>query len=293
MLKSVIIATCIGVLGGLWVALVNGSIELFQNYVDGAWRYQIGVNSAAEILVGAVIGVLAGANIRLALPRERADWFVSGGLIGAAVGVILALAQVALVVLAALLQEYDIDYEFLLKRFSGIIAASGLIGSITGLLYMGRSLGAPLPGAIVGAVIGVAFVLPGVIATALHISTSQESALSVADFILVFIIPHLVSLFVGAVCGAIVPAVISSRTPTLNTDTLISAGVILGAVVAVITSSLSFHYVILGLESPDSSFSPAIYAFRILVGLLFGSAAGLGAAYLGRRFVSPEAQSGR
>ncbi|MCY4653651.1 MAG: hypothetical protein OXC95_10870, partial [Dehalococcoidia bacterium] len=263
-----------------------------QNYVDGAWRYQVELNSVAEILVGAVIGVLAGANIRLALPRERADWLVSGGLIGAAVGVILALAQVALVVLAALLQEYDIDYEFLLKRFSGIIATSGLIGSITGLLNMGRSLGAPLPGAIVGAVIGVAFVLPGIIATALHISTSQESALSGADFILVFIIPHLVSLFVGAVSGAIVPAVVSSRTPALNSDTLISAGVILGAVVAVITSSLSFHYVILGLESPDSSFSPAIYAFRILVGLLFGSAAGLGAAYLGRRFVSSEAQSG-
>ena len=97
MLKSVITAACIGVLGGFWIALVDGSIEIFQNYVDGVWRYQIEFNSAAEILVGAVIGVLAGANIRLALDPERADGFVSGALVGLAVGVLLALAQIAFV----------------------------------------------------------------------------------------------------------------------------------------------------------------------------------------------------
>ncbi|MCY4577657.1 MAG: hypothetical protein OXD31_01280 [Chloroflexi bacterium] len=71
MLKSVITSACIGTLGGLWVALVNGSIELFQNYVDGAWRYQVELNSVAEILVGAVIGVLAGANIPLAFAKDE------------------------------------------------------------------------------------------------------------------------------------------------------------------------------------------------------------------------------
>ena len=65
MLKSVITAACIGVLGGFWIALVDGSIEIFQNYVDGVWRYQIEFNSAAEILVGTVIGVLAGRTFDL------------------------------------------------------------------------------------------------------------------------------------------------------------------------------------------------------------------------------------
>ena len=133
MLKSVITAACIGVLGGFWIALVDGSIEIFQNYVDGVWRYQIEFNSAAEILVGAVIGVLAGANIRLALDPERADGFVFGALVGLAVGILLALAQIAFVALSALLQIYDVEYGFLLTRFSGILAAAALIGAIAGL----------------------------------------------------------------------------------------------------------------------------------------------------------------
>ncbi len=286
MFKTVVAAALIGVLGGFWVALVDGSIEFFQNYVDGVWRYQFGVNSVAEILVGAVIGVLAGANIRLALSGERADGFVRGALIGGAVGVILALAQVAFVAIAALLQEYDIDYGFLLTRFSGIIAASALIGSVSGLLHLARSLSAPGPCAIVGALIGVAFVLPGVIATALHISGSPESSLSGGDFILVFTAPHLVSLLVGAASAAVIAAFVNSRAPDSVGDALLPWGVILGAVAAVIASSLSFHFVILGLESPDSSFSPAIYGFRILAGFLVGSAVGLGIVLSGQRFFS-------
>ena len=95
---------------------------------------QVAVRSFAAPLVGAVIGALAGANIHLALAQERADAFVRGALTGCAVGALLVAGQVALVVLAALLQVYDVEYGFLLIRFVGILSVPVLIGAIAGLL---------------------------------------------------------------------------------------------------------------------------------------------------------------
>ena len=286
MLKSVITAACIGMLGSFWIALVNGSIELFQNYVDGVWRYQIEFNSVAEILVGAVIGALAGANIRLALDPERADGFVSGALVGLAVGVLLALAQIAFVALSALLQVYEVEYGFLLTRFSGIIAAAALIGAIAGLLKSSFSLAAPLPSGVVGALVAIAFVMPIVMGAALTIPIADWGAPVGGAFSSTYLTPHLPVLLACAGTGAIVAAVAGSRLRGHSSDMLTSAGVVLGAVVSATASSLSFHYVILGLASPDNSFSIAMFAFRTFVGLLGGVAVGMAVIMAGRRIVS-------
>ena len=289
MLKSVITAACIGVLGGLWVALVNGSIELFQNYVDGVWRYQVEFNSAAEILVGAVIGVLAGANIRLALDPARADGFVFGALIGLAVGVLLALAQIAFVVLSALLQVYDVEYGFLLTRFAGILTAAVLIGAAAGSLGLGRSLGRPVvTGAVIGALTSVAFVLPAPLNAALTVPVSSwgmvvGGVIVLTSFVLTYNLPVMLA---GVGSGAIIGAVHRRRATDGADDATVAAGVILGTVAAVTASSLSFHYVILGLTSPDDSFSIAMFAFRTLVGLLGGVAVGMAVIIAGHRIVS-------
>ena len=285
MLKSVITAACLGTLGGLWVALVNGSIDIFENYVDGVWRYQIEFNSAAEILVGAVIGVLAGANIRLALDPERADRFVSGALVGLAVGILLALAQIAFVALSALLQIYDVEYGFLLTRFSGILAAAALIGAIAGLLKSSFSLAVPLPSGVVGALVAIAFVMPIVMGAALTIPIADWGAPVGGAFSSTYLTPHLPVLLACAGTGAIVAAVAGSRLPDHSNDMLTSAGVVLGAVVSATAASLSFHYVILGLASPEDSFSIAMFAFRTLAGLLGGVAVGMAVIIVGRRIV--------
>ena len=155
MIKSVITVACIGVLGGLWIALITGSIEVFQNYVDGIWRYQVALNSVAEVLIGAVIGALAGANIRYALAPERVDGFIRGAFTGAVVGVLLILAQIAFVAIAANFGDYRLSYQPLLTRLSGILFVAAVLGAAVGALRYGRPPVGLLPGAIVGAVIGV------------------------------------------------------------------------------------------------------------------------------------------
>ena len=278
MLKSVIAAVFIGVLGGFWFALVNGSIELFQNYVEGVWRYQFAVRSFAAPLVGAVVGALAGANIRLALSQARADGFVRGTLAGCAVGALLVAGQAALVALAALLQVYDVEYGFLLTRFSGIFAAAALIGAVAGLLGVGRSLGRPVvTGAVIGTLTSVAFALPAPLNAALNVPVLNwgmvvGGAVVLTSFVLTYHLPVLLS---GAGSGAIIGAVHRQKAMDGADIDSIALGVILGAVAAVTASSLSFHYVILGLESSASSFSIALVVFRTLLGLVGGSVVGL------------------
>ena len=65
-----------------------------------------------------------------------------------------------------------------------------------------------------------------------------------------------------------------------------TVGVLLGTVTAVTASSASFHYVVLGLFPPESSFSTALFVFRVLVGLLFGVAVGLVAAFAYQRVIA-------
>ena len=289
MLKSIIAAVLVGVLAGLWLALAGESIEIFRNYVEGVWRYQVGVRSFAAPVVGAVIGALAGANIQLALSQERADGFVLGTTVGAGIGIILALAQIALVALAALLQVYDVEYGFLLTRFVGILSAAMLIGSIAGLLGLGHPLGRPVAtGAVIGALTSVAFVLPVPLSAAFDLTLSTWTsavggAIALTAFVLTY---HLPVLFAGIGSGAIVGAVQMRKADGSVVDAQVGVGMALGAIAAVTTSSLSFHYVILGLESSASSFSVAMVAFRTLVGLLFGCAVGLFATYAMRRFLA-------
>ena len=276
MLRSVITAVFIGVLGGFWIALVSDSIELFQNYVDGVLRYQVAVNSVAVILVGAVVGALAGANIHLALAPKRVEGFVIGSMVGVVVGVILVLAQTALVALAALLQEYNVEYDFLLTRFSGIIAAAALIGAAAGLLAVGRSLAAPLPGAIVGALTAAAFALPAIAATLIVLVTVwSTSVVWVTTSILNYTLPQVPVLLAGAGSGAIIGALCKLWSSDGPDNSPVAVGVMMGAVTAVSVSSLSFHYVIFGLESSVSSFSIALFVFRTLLGLVAGSVVGL------------------
>ena len=276
MLRSVITAAFIGVLGGFWFALVNDSIEVFQNYVDGVLRYQVVVNSVAVILVGAIIGALAGANIHLALAPERAEGFVLSSLVGVVVGIVLVLAQTALVSLSALLQEYHVEYDFLLTRFSGIIAAAALIGAATGLLAVERSLAAPLPGAVVGALTAAAFALPAIAATVIAlVSVWSTSVVWVSTSTLNYALPQLPVLLAGAGSGAIIGAVHRRRGLSESDLPPTTIGVLLGTLTAVTASSLSFHYVILGLESSASSFSIALFVFRTLLGLVAGSVVGL------------------
>jgi len=278
LLRSVITAVFIGVLGGFWFALVNDSIELFRNYVDGIWRYQVAVRSFAAPLVGAVIGALAGANIHLALAQERADAFVRGALAGCAVGALLVAGQAVLVVLAALLQVYDVEYGFLLTRFVGILSVAVLIGAIAGLLGIGGSFDKPVvPGVVIGTLTSVAFVLPAPLNAALNVEVSNwgmvvGGVIVLTSFVLTHNLPVLLS---GAGSGAIIVAVYKQRAADGADSAPVAFGAILGTVAAVTASSLSFHYVILGLESSASSFSIALFVFRTLLGLVAGSVVGL------------------
>ena len=284
MLRSVITAACIGVLGGFWFALVSGSIEIFQNYVDGVLRYQVVVNSVAMILVGAVVGALAGANIHLAFAPERVDRFVLGSLGGVIVGLILVLAQMALVTLAALLQEYSVEYDFLLTRFSGIIAAAALIGAATGLLTVERSLAAPLPGAVVGALTAAAFALPAIAATlVVLVSVWSTSVVWVSTSTLTYALPQLPVLLAGAGSGAIIGAARRRRWPGKTGISPTTIGVLLGTVTAVTASSAPFNYVVLGLFP---SFSLMLYVFRVLLGLIFGVSVGLFVTYVMLRVIA-------
>ena len=284
MLKSVITAVFIGVLGGFWIALVNDSIEVFRNYVDGVWRYQVEVRSFAAPVIGGVIGALAGANIRLALADERADGFVRGALAGCAVGALLVAGQAALVALAALLQVYEVEYGFLLTRFAGIFATAAIIGAMAGLLAVGRSLAALLPGAVVGALTAAAFALPTIAAAlAVLVSAWSISAAWVFTSTLTYALSQLPVLLAGAGSGAIVGAAHRQRGRDSENDTPIAIGVMLGAVSAVTTSSLSFHYVVLGLAYSHASFSLGLLVFRVLVGLLCGVAVGLAVIFAARR----------
>ena len=290
MLKSVIVATSIGILGGLWIALLDNGIELFQNYVDGVWRYQVEVRSFAAPLVGAVVGGLAGSNIRLALAEARSDAFVRGALAGCAVGALLVAGQAALVALAALLQVYDVEYGFLLTRFVGIFTAAVLIGAVAGLLGIGRLSDKPVvSGAIVGALTAVAFLLPVPLGVGLAVPVSSLGALAIGSFVIItFVLTnHLPVLLAGAGSGAIVGAAHKRNAASHASETGAVVGIILAAVTAVTASSLSFHFVILGLESPDFSLSLpilAILVFRALVGLVVGSAIGVIVIGTSRRF---------
>ena len=289
MLRSVTAAALVGVLVGFWVALVNGDIELFQNYVEGVWRYQVEFRSFAAPLIGAVIGALAGANIRLALAQVRADAFVRGALAGCSVGALLVAGQAALVALAVLLQVYDAKYGFLLTRFVGILSTAVLIGAIVGLLGVGRSLGKPvITGAVIGALTFVAFVLPAPLNAALNVPVSNwgmavGGAIVLTSFVLIYQLPVLLS---GVGSGAII-GVLCKRVAVDGADSApVAVGVTMGAVAAVTVSSLSFHYVIFGLESSASSFSIALFMFRTLLGLVAGSVVGL-LVIAARRRIAP------
>ena len=264
MLKSVITAACIGLLGGFWIALVNDSIEIFQNYVDGVWRYQVTVNSVAEVLIGAVIGVLAGANVRLALSQERADGFVRGTLVGSAAAVLLILAQVAFVAIAANFGDYRLSYQPLLTRLIGILFFAAVFGAVLGTYMPNRPPVGLLPGATVGALVGASFTLPAIVTTTLFISsTLSDTGYPTVNFILTYLLPDAVSPVVGAASGAIVGAA-RRTTPT---------AVLITAAAAVTASSVPFLYII-GLAFLHISFVPAVYAIRISVGILVGIAVG-------------------
>ena len=287
MTKSVIPVACVGVLGGLWIALITGSIEIFQNYVDGVWRYQVAVNSVAEVLIGAVIGVLAGANIRLALAKERADRLVAGAHIGAAVGGLLVLAQLALVALAANFAEYRIFYQPLLTRFSGIIFAATLIGAATSLLKADRPLAAPIPGAVAGAFIAAAFALPSATTNALTILTSDWVGSSeLTYFVTLVLASHLSTLFAGAGGGAILGAAYEWKGLGETEILTVKLGLLLGVLVSVTASSSSFQYVAFGLLPSESSFSLMLYVLRVLVGLLCGVSVGLLVAFAMLRMIA-------
>ena len=284
MLKCVITAACIGILGGFWFALANGSIELFQNYVEGAWRYQFAVRSFVAPIVGLVVGALSGANIRLGLAPERADGFERGAIIGAAVGILLVLAQIVLVALAANFGDYRTPYQSLLTRFSGIIFFAAIIGAAVGMLTRNRPPVGILPGAAVGALIGISFVLPVVVAVALIVA-SAPGIVSGTNLIPLYA-PHLVSPAVGAAVAAIVAAVADRLTPANSQDALTFISVAAGAVSGVTASSTSFFYVLARQSPPVAIF----YEFHIGVGLLLGVAVGIGALAVGRKVALRQAQ---
>ena len=242
MLKSVITAACIGLLGGFWIALFSDGIEIFQNYVDGVWRYQFAVRSFAAPVVGAVIGTLAGANIHLASDSDRTSGLTRGALIGAAVGVLLVSAQIVLVVLAANFGDYRTPYQSLLTRFSGIIFFTSIIGAATGMLTRNRPPVGTLPGAAVGALIGISFVLPVVVTIALIVA-SAPGIVSGTNLIPLYA-PYSVSPIVGAAVAAIIAAVAARLTPANSQDALTFISVAAGAVCGVTTSSISFFYVV-------------------------------------------------
>lgn len=227
MLKSIAAAVVIGAVCGLWLALINGSVEIFQNYVDGAWRYQLAVHSFAEILVGVVVGTLAGANIRLGLAPQRADGFALGTLVGVVVGIALCLAQAIIVVLATQTREYDTDYNFLLTRFSGIVGAAALLGGANGLLTGGRLRISASSGAVIGALTAVAFALP-VIIVALTVLASGWSISPAWVFTSTFtyVLPQLPVLIAGAGSGAIIGAMCKERAMDGADSAPVAIGVI-------------------------------------------------------------------
>lgn len=263
MLKSIIAAVFIGALGGFWFALLNDSIEVFQNYVEGVWRYEVAVRSFAAPVVGVVIGALAGANIHLALSQERADGFVRGTLMGSAAAALLILAQVVFVAIAANFGDYRLSYQPLLTRLCGILFVAAVFGAVLGAYMPNRLPVGLVPGAIVGALIGVSFTLPAVLTTILFISALSDAGYPPVNIILTYLLPDVVSPLVGAASGAIVG---SARRAT-------PAAVIVAATVGVTTSSVPFLYII-GLAFLHISFAPAVYAIRILVGILAGIAVG-------------------
>ncbi len=286
MLKSVITAAFLGVLGGFWIALVSDSIEVFQNYVEGVWRYQVALNSAAELLVGAVVGALAGANIRLALAPERADGFLRGAKTGAAIGLLLVLAQVGLVALAANFDEYRVFYQPLLTRFSGIVFFASVIGAAAGLWKVEHPPAAPIPCAVLGALTAAAFMLPVVATTLLTIFTSEWAwAQGLSLFVTNIFASQLSTLAAASGTGAITSATLGRKGLGESHNLSATVGVLSGTVTAVTASSAAFHYVILGLVPPESSFSPALYVSRVLVGLLFGVGVGLVVAFAAQRII--------
>ena len=263
MLISVVAAVFIGVLGGIWFALVNNSIEVFENYVGGAWRNEVAVRSFAAPVVGVVIGALAGANIHLALALSRVDGFVRGTLVGSAAAALLILAQVAFVAIAANFGDYRLSYQPLLTRLCGILFIAAVLGAALGACMPNRLPIGLLPGAIVGALTGVSFALPAIVTTTLFVSTLSDAGYSPVNIVLTYLLPDAVSPLVGAASGAIV-GVARRTTPT---------AVIVAATVAVIASSVPFLYII-GLAFLHISFAPAVYAIRISVGFLAGIAVG-------------------
>ena len=84
------------------------------------------------------------------------------------------------------------------------------------------------------------------------------------DFVLTYLLPNAVSPLVGAACGAVVGAA-RRTTPT---------AVIVATTASVTASSVPFLYII-GLAFLHISFVPAVYAIRILVGIIAGIAVGL------------------
>ena len=274
MLRSITAAVLIGVLGGFWFALVNGSIELFQNYVEGVWRYQFAVRSFAAPLVGLVIGVLVGANIRLALAHERAGGFTHGTLVGAAVGAVLVLAQVALTILAANFGDFRANYQSLLTRFSGIVFTAAVSGAAVGMLTRGRPPVAILSRAVVGAMVGVSFVLP-VIVTVVHIIASEPAV----RFAMHSVLPYFIAFGISPIVGAAVAAVVSAVTDRLTTidshSNLASTAVVLGVVVGVTVSSPSFSFVT-GWQTPPAA----------PVGIFIGAAVGLAIVLIASRVIS-------
>ena len=260
---SAIAATLIGILGGFWFALLNDSIEVFQNYAEGVWRYEVAVRSFAAPVVGVVIGALAGANIHLAFSQERAGGFVRGTLVGAAAAALLILAQVAFVAIAANFGDYRLSYQPLVTRLSGILLFAAVFGAVLGVCTPNRPPIGLLPGAIVGALTGVSFTLPAIVTTTLFISTLSGTGYSPVNIILTYMLPDAVSPVAGAASGAIV-GVARRTTPT---------AVVITAAAAVTASSVPFLYII-GLAFLHISFVPAVYAIRISVGILTGIAAG-------------------
>ncbi len=276
MLKSITAVALIGLLGGFCAALLSGNIEIFRNYVEGAWRYEVAFKSPTELIIGAVIGLLAGTNIGFALSPKRIDAFYRGAGFGAAVGILLVLAQTTLVALAATLGSYYANYHFLLTRFAAIITAAAIVGAIAVMLAGARPLIGAAPGALVGLLTAVAFVLPGTILLAVNISNAYPN-MPFGEFaftILNYVISQSVILPVGAGCGAIVGAVSSLLSAKRDGDRLTSTAIILGAVIGVTASSLSFLYILnLALSYPTSTL--ATIFTRIALGLFCGAAVGI------------------
>ncbi len=277
MLICVISAALIGILAGFWVSLLSGSIEIFENYIDGIWRYQFEVRSAAELIIGAVVGALSGANIRLALSSDRADGFLLGAVIGSAAAILLILGQAVLVLISALLQEYNVEYGFLATRFSGIITVAVLIGAAAGLLMGKTSLTAATPDAAVGILATVSFALPGAISAVL---STPDWSMYGGIFILQYLTTtHLPTLIASICCGALLAAAHRrmAKTKPGASSPVSAIGIMLGIITAITASSSSFHYVILGQTlSADFALSLDVHILRTIVGLLGGAAVGLG-----------------